>query len=269
MWYILGYVCGIVEQDIRMISLASKQKIFLTSLFLLLSVAIGYFNPGVSMWSNSYGKNYLLFMLGGIIGSIWLGFVCKWFVTRNIFLQFLGQNTITILAAHEPIKRSEIHINVAEDDEFAFTDLAGMYDASLMIPKKGAKSSIEIYYENEEKLAKYVMNVIENVNFEFYPELLDTLTEFYRIYIKSDEKEIVLWPLTVDDLDNRKLIITAMTNMIKSKDNDWVAQNAKGKLNGNVMKSYVTLYLKAREERKLIAKYTQEINKVKLQNGQS
>lgn len=48
-----------------------------------------------------------------------------------------------------------------------------------------------------------------------------------------------------------------------------VAQNAKGKLNGNVMKSYVTLYLKAREERKLIAKYTQEINKVKLQNGQS
>lgn len=164
---------------------------------------------------------------------------------------------------------SEIHINVAEDDEFAFTDLAGMYDASLMIPKKGAKSSIEIYYENEEKLAKYVMNVIENVNFEFYPELLDTLMEFYRIYIKSDEKEIVLWPLTVDDLDNRKLIITAMTNMIKSKDNDWVAQNAKGKLNGNVMKSYVTLYLKAREERKLIAKYTQEINKVKLQNGQS
>lgn len=46
-------------------------------------------------------------------------------------------------------------------------------------------------------------------------------------------------------------------------------KNAKGKLNGNVMKSYVTLYLKAREERKLIAKYTQEINKVKLQNGQS
>ena len=112
MWYILGYVCGIVEQDIRMISLASKQKIFLTSLFLLLSVAIGYLNPGVSMWSNSYGKNYLLFMLGGIIGSIWLGFVCKWFVTRNTFLQFLGQNTITILAVHEPIKR--IVLKIAE-----------------------------------------------------------------------------------------------------------------------------------------------------------
>lgn len=64
------------------------------------------------MWSNSYGKNYLLFMLGGIIGSIWLGFVCKWFVTRNTFLQLLGQNTITILAVHEPIKR--IVLKIAE-----------------------------------------------------------------------------------------------------------------------------------------------------------
>ena len=62
------------------------------------------------MWSNSYGKNYLLFMLGGIIGSTWLGFVCKWFVTRNTFLQFLGQNTITILAVHEPIKRVVLKI---------------------------------------------------------------------------------------------------------------------------------------------------------------
>ena len=112
MWYILGYVCGIVEQDIRIISLASRQKIFLTIILLLLSVIIGYLNPGVSMWSNSYGRNYLLFMLGGIISSIWLGFVCKWFVIRNIFLQFLGQNTITILAVHEPIKR--IVLKIAE-----------------------------------------------------------------------------------------------------------------------------------------------------------
>ena len=57
------------------------------------------------MWSNSYGNSYLFFMLGGIIGSIWLGFVCKWFVIRNTFLQLLGQNTIIILAVHEPIKR--------------------------------------------------------------------------------------------------------------------------------------------------------------------
>lgn len=41
---------------------------------------------------------------------MWLWFVCKWFVTRNTFLQFLGQNTITILAVHEPIKRVVLKI---------------------------------------------------------------------------------------------------------------------------------------------------------------
>ena len=31
---------------------------------------------------------------------------------------------------------SEVHINAADDDEFAFSDLAGMYEPSLMIQKK-------------------------------------------------------------------------------------------------------------------------------------
>lgn len=183
-----------------------------------------------------------------------------------IWLYLEGYASITI-----PNKQnvSEVHINAAEDDEFELADLAGMYDVSLMVQKKDAKSSIEIYYENEDKLAKYVMEVIENVNFDFYPELLNILIEFYKIYIKSDEREIILWPLTVDNLDNRKLIITAMSDMIKSNEHDWIAQDANGKLNGNVMKSYVALFLKVREERKLIAEYTQEINKLKSQNGQS
>jgi len=60
-----------------------------------------------------------------------------------------------------------------------------------------------------------------------------------------------------------------MSDMIKSNEHDWIAQDANGKLNGNVMKSYVALFLKVREERKLIAEYTQEINKLKSQNGQS
>ena len=175
-----------------------------------------------------------------------------------IWLYLEGYASITIPNEQNV---SEVHINAA--------DLAGMYDVSLMVQKKGAKSSIEIYYENEDKLAKYVMEVIENVNFDFYPELLNILIEFYKIYIKSDEREIILWPLTVDNLDNRKLIITAMSDMIKSNEHDWIAQDANGKLNGNVMKSYVALFLKVREERKLIAEYTQEINKLKSQNGQS
>ena len=58
---------------------------------------------------------------------------------------------------------SEIHINVAEDDEFAFTDLAGMYDASLMIPKKGAKLIIfDVFYQYSYcKVVKIILSFLK------------------------------------------------------------------------------------------------------------
>ena len=105
MWYILGYIYGIIERGTKTESLAMKQKVLITGALFLISIMIGYLNPEVSMWSNSYGKNYLAFILGGIIGSLWLGSVCGWFVAHNTFLEYIGKNTITILAVHEPIKR--------------------------------------------------------------------------------------------------------------------------------------------------------------------
>ena len=112
MWYILGYIYGIIECRIKMVSLATKQKIRLTGTLFLLSIVMGYLNPEVSMWSNSYGKNYFLFLLGGIIGSLWIGFICEWFIMCNTSLEYIGRNTITILAVHEPIKR--IVLKIAE-----------------------------------------------------------------------------------------------------------------------------------------------------------
>lgn len=74
------------------------------------SIITAYMNPGVSLWSNSYGKNFLLYLFGGIVGTMWLGALCKSFISRNSFLELLGKNTITILAVHEPIKRIVLKI---------------------------------------------------------------------------------------------------------------------------------------------------------------
>ena len=54
-----------------------------------------------------------------------------------------------------------------------------------------------------------------------------------------------------------------MSEMIKDEKQDWLAQDAQGALDGNVMKSYVALYSKVRAERRLIAKYMQEIKNMK------
>lgn len=62
------------------------------------------------MWSNEFGL-FPLFLLGGIVGSLTLALFCKWLVPHNRFLQFIGQNTVVILAVHEPIKRVVLKVS--------------------------------------------------------------------------------------------------------------------------------------------------------------
>jgi hypothetical protein len=74
---------------------------------------------------------------------------------------------------------------------------------------------------------------------------------------------MVLWPLTIDNADNKKLVIAAVSEMIKDEKQDWPAQDAQGEPDGDTMKPYVALYSKVRAERRLIAKYMQEIKNMK------
>lgn len=132
-----------------------------------------------------------------------------------------------------------------------------------MIVEKGVKSSIEIYYEYEEKLAEYIMKTIENIDFEFYPQIQKILMEFYRVWTECDERDMVLWPLKIDNAEGRKNMEKIVIDMIKDERMNWVERNGRGELNGNIMKAYVELYQKVRNERKLIARYEQEIKKLK------
>ena len=66
--YILGYICGIVGHRIKIVVLTAAQKTVLTGVLFVLSIMIGCLNPEASIWSNSYGKNYLIFILGSIVG---------------------------------------------------------------------------------------------------------------------------------------------------------------------------------------------------------
>ena len=51
--------------------------------------------------------------------------------------------------------------------------------------------------------------------------------------------------------------------MIKDEKQDWLAQDAQGEPDGDMMKPYVALYSKVRAERRLISKYMQEIKNMK------
>lgn len=103
MWYTVGHLVGIMDIESK-ISNKRVLKIVLMLVLLCISLIISRINGNVSIWSNSFG-NYIWFIIGGVVGTLFIACVCKEVLSKNKLLEYYGRNTITILATHEPIKR--------------------------------------------------------------------------------------------------------------------------------------------------------------------
>lgn len=67
---------------------------------LIINLIISHLNGKVDMWSNSYG-NLILFFIGAYSGSLFLIFFIKKFILNNKFLEYIGKNSLVILAYHK------------------------------------------------------------------------------------------------------------------------------------------------------------------------
>lgn len=66
---------------------------------LIINLIISQLNGKIDMWSNSYG-NLMLFFIGAYSGIIFLIFFIKSFIVNNRFLEYIGKNSLIILAYH-------------------------------------------------------------------------------------------------------------------------------------------------------------------------
>lgn len=101
LWYTFGNLIGIIKKNINF-NRELVKNIFML-IFGLLSVYMSQVNTLISIWSNQFGI-YFIFLLNAFIGTLFFYLLCEKIGT-NIFFEWLGRNTIVILATHEPIKR--------------------------------------------------------------------------------------------------------------------------------------------------------------------
>lgn len=101
-WYVAGQSFGVISNEMREFS--NIKKCMFISLLFVITIMVCATNGNVSMWSNDFG-NINLYIIGNIAGTLFVALICKWFLRRNDVMEFLGQNTIVIMATHEPIKR--------------------------------------------------------------------------------------------------------------------------------------------------------------------
>lgn len=66
---------------------------------LIINLIISHLNGKVDMWRNSYG-NLIMFFIGAYSGILFLIFFIKKFILNNRFLEYIGKNSLVILAYH-------------------------------------------------------------------------------------------------------------------------------------------------------------------------
>ena len=81
-----------------------KYKIPLTVLLFALNVGLTVVNGKVSLLVFDFGKNYLLYLLNGIVGSLMLLMFCRLLENFKLkLIDYCGRNSIVIMATHMEI----------------------------------------------------------------------------------------------------------------------------------------------------------------------
>ncbi len=91
------YTCGNLLKNI----ILEKKKInnVYIVIFFLLNVISKYFNSGIDMYSNTYG-NIILFLISSYSGIMFLIFFVKNFIKKSKIFEYIGKNSLVILAFH-------------------------------------------------------------------------------------------------------------------------------------------------------------------------
>ena len=145
--------------------------------------------------------------------------------------------------------------------EFKLKDMCDLH-LLCALPKYGVmKPSIDGFIEAEAILRKYIISVLERIDFEHYPELENVLISFVEISMQYDSGLILL-----EESQKHRNDSTCAKQMSKLIEGhaDIFYQNL---LNGaksidNAMLPYVYLYEMMQQERKLIMQYDDQIEEI-------
>lgn len=144
---------------------------------------------------------------------------------------------------------------------FSFEDMHDMYKQSLYMCGGLSEPSIVLFYNAEEKLRNYMIEMAQKIDFKYNEPLKDIIMSFVEKSIELDMRGAILGNIHLRVSKNK--LSEIVEEYIKDSSNDWVNKWREGELNGNIMMPYVILYNLLISEINLIIKYRDYIRDMK------
>ncbi|HJB74946.1 MAG TPA: acyltransferase family protein [Candidatus Eubacterium faecale] len=104
------FVCvGVMLSELKsnfkkVLRFIKKYKVLFTFVLLALNVLLTVLNGKVSLSEFNFGKNYVLYLINGVVGSLFLLLLCKCIEKPKLrLINYCGKNSLVIMAVHMEI----------------------------------------------------------------------------------------------------------------------------------------------------------------------
>ncbi len=140
---------------------------------------------------------------------------------------------------------------------FSLQDLQYLYTPTLLVTESFRQTSIEYFFQYEQEVKQAFINMLNTINFEFYPDLSKIIQDFIHVSTKFYARAVIL------DNVNIKTFSETFVNMLKGDDiYEKYDEYKKNELKANGIMPYFMLYDMLKEEQKILSSYISEMKKI-------
>ena len=179
---------------------------------------------------------------------------------NKIMKLLIARYTLFFQCVTSPIeKRTKYALSNDLMRDFSFSDMADLYKLSAVLTVELLKPSIELFYEAEQALRNYMVEMIKNIDFKYNRKIENVLIEFIGQSQEMDVSGVIInnQQIFVGNIKQSDEVSQYIKDDIQHK---WVDRYLQGNLSAHLMRPYVTLYLLLKIEGRLLTEYQQLID---------
>ncbi|WP_419748567.1 hypothetical protein ACNULB_01500 [Clostridium perfringens] len=152
-----------------------------------------------------------------------------------------------------PIEKRDFS-KVSMPADFKLSDMKDLYKISLLANESIIGSAIESFLDIELQLRNKVESILEKINFEYYSEISDILSEFLEASLKCNSRDNVLQAKNINVGD--KPYINYIEELLKNSADQIYTNIINGaQYSGGAYHPYINIYEMMKAEREIILKY--------------
>lgn len=179
----------------------------------------------------------------------------------RILQKYIERYEVFFYCVVTPIEQRDFE-NINMPSDFSFKDMSELYLTTLLISEGVFCSSIECFCNAETQLRDEIKLTLRDVDFNYFPEIRESLLEFVEVSLKKDQKRAWLDAKTVTTnkktlADDAKIMLETVADEryreIKNGDNEYPH---------NLIHTYIALYEMLKEERRILLEYKSQIEKI-------